>query len=367
MAQDFAFSADPMQEQLHGFTRSLTEIQWLTLVLVMLFIFLPGETVENRDQVIVAMTAFGAFVLTFSYTGFFREDSLWRLAVETWAMIAFITFVLWSVGSPNSVLANLYLLVVIAAALTLGKLMTLLEVALIAACYMFLHYHLGNDVFSLAYAGKLLMEMSPLLLVAYLTTMLAADIHFAHRKIRALAGTDELTGLLNLRGFNSILQREHDQAVRYARSYAVLILDIDNMKLINDTHGHDIGNQVLKLLSATLRRTVRNTDAAARFGGDEFVVLLVESPPEATVEAVARIRKQVDSLALSVARKEVEINVSIGVAQYPLQGAEPDDILRQADVDMYAEKRSKRRAAEADDGVMMDDGDAGAPAGEEAG
>lgn len=343
MAEAFSIVADPMEEQLHGFTRSLTEIQWLTLVLVLLYLFLPGESIANRDAVIMAMAAYGGFVLAFSYSGFFRKDSQWKLAVETWAMIAFITVVLWNVGHTDSILVNLYLLVIIAASLTLGKLMTLLEVALISACTILLDFSLGLDVLSLAYAGSLLMKLGPLLLVAYLTAMLASDIHHAHVQIRALAGTDELTGLLNLRGFNSILQREHDQAVRYARQYSVAILDVDNMKLINDRYGHEAGNRMLSLLAATLRRTVRSTDAAARFGGDEFVVIFVEATPQALQQAIARIRKQLDKGCLHIDGEELRLDVSIGMANYPRDGATPEDLLRHADAAMYEEKQSRRQ------------------------
>lgn len=333
---------DPLKDQLHGFTRSVTEIQWLTLVLVLLFLFISGIDSASRYPVIAALVTYGAFILVFSYSGFFKEDAEWKLAVETWGMILFITFVLWHTGDSAGILENLYLLAIISAALTLGKLMTMLEVALVAACFIFLGYDANQDVFSLAYTGGLLTELAPMILVAYLTTMLASDIHFAHEKIRRLAAKDELTGLMNLRGFNNILQREHEQAVRYARQYSVAMIDVNDMKAINDSYGHEVGNNALKLVAATLRASVRNTDAAARFGGDEFVLLLVESPLGTAAEVIARFRQQIDKARLQVNGDNLKLNVSIGIASYPANGSEPEDLLRTADLLMYEEKQQAK-------------------------
>lgn len=345
MTKNVLFTADPELDQLHGFTRSLAEIQWLTLVLVLLYLQVPGRIVQDDALLVAAMVLFGGFVLVFNYTNFFRTDRTWKLAVETWVMILFITVVVWQTGSTDSVLLNLYLLVIIASALTLGKLMTLLEVGLIAACYVLLGYYGNSDVFSLTYAGSIMAELSPFLLVGYLTTMLASDIHFANKKIRALAGTDELTGLLNMRGFMSILQREHDLAARYARQYNLILLDVDNMKLINDVYGHEAGNRTLKAVASVLRANTRSTDAVARFGGDEFVLLLVETDEKRAAEVVKRIQKSIGDTPLALHGELVQLQASIGCTNYPRNGTEYAQLLEDADAAMYREKRRKHKQA----------------------
>lgn len=303
MEQEKLLAEDPLRDQLRGFARSLAEIEWLLLILVLLYMLVPGMPVASRDVLIVAMVLFAAFIIAFHYANFFRRAARWKLAVESWAMIAFITAVVWQTGRTESILLNLYLLAIIASALTLGRITTLLEVALITACYFLLGDHAGHDVFSIGYLGRLMSELAPFLLVAYLTTMLASDVHRANERIHALAGSDELTGLLNMRGFMSILQREHQQAERYARTYTIAMIDVDNLKLLNDANGHECGNRALKLLAAALRDNIRTTDAVARFGGDEFMLLFAEANLERSREVVARIEKRLTESGLTYGRK----------------------------------------------------------------
>ena len=131
-------------------------------------------------------------------------------------MIAFVSWVVWNTGKIHSPLLNLYLLPIIASALILGKVMTLIETAAVAACFVALSWgETANPPSSLAYYGELLAQLSPVILVAYITTMLSADIRFAVDKIKRVSDTDELTGVYNMRAFNVILQRTFRQAVRY--------------------------------------------------------------------------------------------------------------------------------------------------------
>ncbi len=125
-------------------------------------------------------------------------------------MLIFITGVLWFTGKSSSPLLNLYLLPIILSALTLGRLVTLLQVAAIAVCHFLLAAATpGLDVLSLVYASRAVGQLAPFLLVAYLTTTLSADITEARERIENLAQTDSLTGLFNLRMFNEVWQREH--------------------------------------------------------------------------------------------------------------------------------------------------------------
>ena len=122
------------KEELKGFSRSMAELQWLLLILVILYFFIPIQAIENYDGLIITMTSYSVFIVLFRYLNFQARESRLKLAMETWVMISFITLVLWYTGKVDSPLLNLYLLVIIACAITLGKIMTLLEVALIACC-----------------------------------------------------------------------------------------------------------------------------------------------------------------------------------------------------------------------------------------
>jgi diguanylate cyclase (GGDEF)-like protein len=143
----------------------------------------------------------------------------------------------------------------------------------------------------MAYASRATGELAPFLLVAYLTTTLSADITEAREHIENLAQTDSLTGLFNLRMFNEVWQREHAACDRDRGVYALLMIDMDKLKDINDSFGHDGGNSAIMLVAQCLQRSIRGTDTAARFGGDEFAVLLPGASPEVAEAVVKRVRQ----------------------------------------------------------------------------
>src|SRR6202034_859479 len=123
---------------------------------------------------------------------------------------------------------------------TLGRLVTLLQVAAIVACHVLLSLATpGVDIASLQYASQVVGQLAPMLLVAYLTTTLSADITEARERIENLAQIDSLTGLYNLRMFNEVWQREHASAEGDRGVYALLMIDMDKLKDINDSFGHD--------------------------------------------------------------------------------------------------------------------------------
>src|SRR5687767_3438501 len=115
------FDPDLSAEELRGFSRTVREIEWLLLVLVLLYHAVLTPDDEGSDAIAMALFFFGAFVLAFHYVNFYRRESYWKLAIETWVMIVFITWILMYTGRLESPLINLYLLVVIASALILGK------------------------------------------------------------------------------------------------------------------------------------------------------------------------------------------------------------------------------------------------------
>lgn len=343
MVRDITQRMDPLREQLRGFARSIAEIEWLLLILVLLYLLAPGTQVVHRDLLILAMVVFAAFVIIFHYANFFRAEARWKIALETWVMIGFITVAVHATGGTGSVLFNLYLLAVIASALTLNRVTTLLEVLLIAACYVLMGSAAGSDLLSLAYFGTLMAELAPVLLIAYLTTMLASDVHRANDRIQVLAGSDELTGVLNMRGFATLLEREHGLAERHARTYTLVMIDVDHMKSINDDHGHEVGNRALRQVAAVLREGVRTTDAVARYGGDEFMLLLSESDLSRAREVIDRIREQLKSAELRSGGTTLRLQVSAGLANYPYNGTTIQELVSVADAAMYEEKNIKRK------------------------
>jgi diguanylate cyclase (GGDEF)-like protein len=330
-------------EELRGFSRSMAELQWLLLILVLLYYFIPIRPINNNDALIIIMVCYSASVIVFRYLKLLTRETRWKLAVETWLMIAFISMALWYTGMVESPLLNLYLLVIIACAITLGKAMTLLEVILIATCYLFMSFvSYGNAIFSPETFTLLMAKFSPFLLVAYVTSILANDILMAKKRITILSQSDELTGLLNLRAFNLILDKEIAQTARSGQPFTVLMIDIDNLKHINDRHGHGGGSRLLQVAAGAIETTIRSADVLARYGGDEFVVLLTNTGGAEARIAAGRIRNAVHNASFDYKGLPVQPSVSIGIASFPEGVTRAEDVLDKADKALYTSKRNGR-------------------------
>jgi diguanylate cyclase (GGDEF)-like protein len=333
------------QEELRGISRTVAEIHWLLLILVLLYLVFGGERGDPEAEAAVAAGLFfyAALVMSFRYANFYKSETRWKIAIETLGMIAFITWVLWYTERLASPLTNLYLLPVITSALTLGKLATLANVGLIGACYIFLGGGVEPvELASLRFIAGFAAQLAPVLLVAYITTMFSADIRYGLQQAKLLSETDDLTGLFNTRGFAIAANRLFSQALRYGRPAAVLMIDSDNLKMVNDSHGHDAGSSLLRQVANAVQAELRATDVPARYGGDEFIVLLPETPPKGALDVAERIRGAIHARPLALGGGQVSASVSIGVACYPEDGRTLDMLAARADRALYQAKQQGR-------------------------
>jgi diguanylate cyclase (GGDEF)-like protein len=331
------------QEELRGISRTVAEIEWLLLILVLVYVIFGRPIPDIEPALSMALFFYAAFVMSFRYTNFYKRETRWKIAVETLAMIGFITWALWFTGGAASPLLNAYLLVVITAALTLGKTLTLVEVALIGACLLFLDWQVGGkDMARLAYWGGFGAQIAPVILVAYITTMFSADIRYGLNRAKLLSETDELTGLYNMRGFVVIASRLFAQAQRYERAASILMVDSDSLKQVNDRFGHDAGNRMLQHVVKAMQGHLRATDVPARYGGDEFVVMLPDTPARGAQEVAERIRHAVDNAPFVTEAGRVACTVSIGIASFPQDGRTLEALLARADRALYEAKEGGR-------------------------
>jgi diguanylate cyclase (GGDEF)-like protein len=323
--------------------RSTQSIEVLCLALATLVLVWSGALVTELWPVLALLSVFVIAIGVFRARRFFPQRTRTRLLIESWSMVAFVTCVLWFTGKCSSPLLNLYLLPIILSALTLGRLVTLLQVAVVAFCHVLLAAATpGLNVLSLSYASQAVGQLAPFLLVAYLTTTLSADITEARERIENLAQNDSLTGLFNLRMFNQVWQREHAAAESGRGVYALLMIDMDKLKDINDAFGHEAGNSAITLVAQCLQRSIRNSDTAARFGGDEFAVLLPGASPEIAEAVIKRVRHNVYKTTLDLRSRMIRCSVSIGVVNYPKDGRDMRELLSIADRKMYRDKELRR-------------------------
>lgn len=332
------------QAQLRGFARSISEVEWLLLILVILYLFAIRPELASEIAVIGILVGFAAFVLIFRYTRLLAGLPRAKIAVEILAMLAFATGVLSFAGGVNSPLLNLYLLPIITAALALDKLAASLVMVAVCLCYVLLAtLDAGAAALDARFAAAAAGVLAPFVLVAFSTILLAENIHASKARIRALSDRDELTSLYNLRAFERTAEREHAQASRTGRRYAVLMVDLVGLKSINDTYGHDAGNRAVKLVAEALERLTRASDVVARYGGDEFVILVHDAGRDIAEEVAQRVRNVVFSTTLEVDVKMVRIKVGVGAATYPEDGSTLQAVMAAADRAMYKDKHERER------------------------
>lgn len=157
-------------------------------------------------------------------------------------------------------------------------------------------------------------------------------------RLAALAKTDVLTGLMNRRAILEFVEEQIAEALRYKRPFTVMLVDLDRFKRVNDQYGHAAGDEVLQKVAAALSHTVRSTDHVGRFGGEEFLMVLPETTKSHAASIIERVQDRIRQLTFS--HEELKVTFSGGVAQYTAGTAE--DLLREADENLYAAKASGR-------------------------
>ncbi len=162
------------------------------------------------------------------------------------------------------------------------------------------------------------------------------------RMARYSALHDAVTGLPNLTLFHDRLRNALAQAERHSWQLAVMFIDLDEFKSVNDTHGHDVGDRVLQIVGQRLQSVVRSGDTIGRRSGDEFLFLMLEAKDDASVEAFAeRIVSRIAE-ASEIDGLEHKVKASVGIAIYPEDGRSAQELLKKADVAMYAAKQQKQ-------------------------
>jgi len=161
-----------------------------------------------------------------------------------------------------------------------------------------------------------------------------------HQRMEKLTIIDELTGAFNYRYFRTRLEEEKRRAVRYAQSIALLMVDIDWFKHLNDNFGHETGNVALRGLAQVIASCIRDVDTLARYGGEEFIVILPQTGYEEAVTIGDRIRRRVEQTDFGPDQRgrPLKMTVSIGISCYPENGRSEEDLMESVDQALYRAK-----------------------------
>ena len=167
----------------------------------------------------------------------------------------------------------------------------------------------------------------------------------AHEKLKYYAFHDPLTGCLNRRAFETALSREFSRAKRHFRDLSLVFMDVDKFKQINDHYGHDVGDKALAYIAETIQSLVRDEDILARYAGDEFILILPETPAPKADILVRRVRSCLNDYPLKLKDMVIPLSVSCGISSIHSENIErAADLIKSADIALYAEKARKTSA-----------------------
>lgn len=203
--------------------------------------------------------------------------------------------------------------------------------------------------FTRMHAEEALMEPAAIanVVICLLTVLMLSHVYESGReqveqRLQRLATTDQLTGLPNRAAMQDALQRKCLEAEREQRVFSIALLDLDRFKQINDQYGHEAGDWVLVSFAQTLQRVLRGSDLSGRWGGEEFLVLLSGTGPESADVVVEKLRRATAAMEMNAGSQQLAVTVSIGVASFPADGSEVNELLAVADRRLYLAKAGGR-------------------------
>jgi len=161
--------------------------------------------------------------------------------------------------------------------------------------------------------------------------------------LREQAIQDPLTGLYNRRYMEEVLKQEFARASREGKPFSIVMLDLDNLKTLNDTHGHVVGDEALKLLARQIKRLTRIEDTACRYGGDEFLVILHNADEMTAQKRIEELTKRIQEVRITSVGEEMPISFSAGSATYPRNGDTVEQVIQFADTALYNVKASRKK------------------------
>jgi len=318
------------------------------LTIPALLLFGAKSYIAGYEAYGLSLFAFAGVVLS-SFLAY-KFSGRWRLHRNFLAVsfTAFYYYLLITGGESGSGIYWLYAYPLVVFSMMGMYAGTLMLTAIITStvCILYipdwLHLELiYSDTTRMRFVGSLLFVTA----LAYTMERARVSAAIAHaqvsRALEDLARTDELTGLLNRRGVSERIESELMRSIRDGQEMSVVICDVDYFKKINDRYGHDVGDQVLVQLAEKLHRTVRGSDSVARWGGEEFIVLLPNTCIEQAYILIERIRESIAQESFYFSSRSIELSISCGLSSTKFS-SDFTGLLKAADISLYEAKDQGR-------------------------
>ena len=327
----------PSHQRYKGYDRIMGNISWLLIALVVLDIkLLPTDASSMFFLVFFCILLF-FYNLNARYGLLSNCYSAFKTFIDLMVFLTFIVAVCWHTGKMASPFMSLIYLILMASALTQGRRITYFMAGLAIASYALLA---SVDIREINYYLTHLLGVFPFMLIAHLGAMLAGESESARQQVERLSLTDEVTGINNMRNFFLLADIQEKLARRHARPYAICMIDADNLKKVNDRHGHLAGTLLIQKVARMITENIRSSDICARYGGDEFVIMFNETGKQDVAVAVERIVRRMEATPFDFEGTTITTTLSAGLAGYPEDGDNVRAVMASADEAMYASKRS---------------------------
>jgi len=325
-----------------AYDRVVRIVSWVFILATSTIVAVTGLWREAQPAIFALLAAAGLFVLVVH--DLLPPGSLGtaKFILEGSVAVTFATLLVVLTGREASPFFFTFPLIVGGAALVVSPRVTFALAAAASLAYILAIAPPGSGGLPPMTVAVVGINITALILLAYVAMVIAREQRRARDAAIRLSTVDNLTGLFNRTFFFAAVEREIARSARSGRGFCLLMMDLDELKQINDRYGHFFGDRVLRGVGEVIRAGGRRIDTAARYGGDEFVVLLPETDPTGAYVLAEKIRVGVADLRIDVAGSMIQPSISIGVVGYPEDGRTSDELMITADASMYRSKHAGR-------------------------
>src|SRR4051794_33682541 len=331
---------DPTGVAPGAYDRVVRIVSWVFILATSTIVAVTGLWRDTQPAIFALLAAAGLFVLVVHDLLPTNALGTAKFVLEGSVAITFATLLVVLTGRDASPFYFTFPLIVGGAALVVSPRVTFGLAAAASVAYIVAIAPPGSGGLPPSTVAIVGINITALILLAYVAMVIAREQRRARDAAIRLSTIDNLTGLFNRTFFFAAVEREIARSARSGRGFCLLMMDLDELKQINDRNGHFFGDRVLRGVGEVIRSGGRRIDTAARYGGDEFVVLLPETDPTGAFVLAEKIRLGVADLRVEVAGSLIQPSISIGVVSYPEDGRTSDELMITADTSMYRSKRA---------------------------